>query len=212
MDSHNSISQQEKDKQLLDAVKNDDIASVAAWINAGANSNTLNENGLSALHAAGGLYDGLDIAFLLFSTMTLEELNKQINYLNPYKQFQLNAFKDVVIEHRMNIFKKLGLLYIDKNNKNKKNPFPSLPIELFERIISYYVCVKNNEFWQNYHTELDTIALCNGFKTLRFTPAAPATNSEIRKEDNDNKLEDINTSFEKENYPKQKKHRRCTLF
>lgn len=117
---------------------------------------------------------------LLFSAMTQEQVDNEIlqesitstpsilatrtipRYFEKYKQ--------IVVTHRMSIFKNLGPLFLDEN---PENPFFHLPSELRELILLTYCLAQSNESWQHMHNKLDVKALyaaMNKNKMLTFSP------------------------------------------
>ncbi len=113
-----------------------------------------------------------ELVYLLFSVMSQQQLENEIR-IQPAVEAEYQNFKIAVIQHRMDGFKKLGPLLLDKNHLN---PFNQLPFEIKEFIIFYYCQVKNKETWQVQHALLDTQKICSPlyhYEPVVFSPHAP---------------------------------------
>ncbi len=108
----------------------------------------------------------------LFSVMSVQQLHKEIS-LQPKLQSLFDEFSQTVKDHRMTIFKKVGPLALDIN---EKNPFLNLPIEVMGLIISNYFKLTNNESWQIHRSGLDAHKACMAIAKngpLTFSASAP---------------------------------------
>lgn len=98
-----------------------------------------------------------ELIYLLFSVMSQQQLNNEIR-IQPNVETEYRHFQQAVIQHRMDGFKKLGPLILDKNNLN---PFNDLPLEIKEFILLYYCQAKHQHKWQVQHAQLDTQKICD---------------------------------------------------
>ncbi len=128
---------------------------------------------------------------LLFSLMTEEQLQNEMK-LHPDLPIQeyFDSFKKIVIEHRMNVFKTLGPLALDIN---EKNIFCALPRDLIGLIASFYSAIEINpdltkkcmpakETWKLYQAWRDAYKICDAIvKNGPLTFISPTFNSNKRK-------------------------------
>ncbi len=142
---------------LMWAVCCEQIDIVNILLKCGANPQAQNYDKETVLFEVRNFSNDPEMTFLLLSCVFDE---------NAYKNIHFELFNATVIKHRMSAFNKLGLLYVDKN---EKNPFPRLPMELMGRILELNLSLGNDRLWHAYHAKQDAMALCNAFKTLTFS-------------------------------------------
>lgn len=152
---------------LTISAENGCTEAVDVLIRAGANLETKSQSGQSVLSGS-VKKNRIRTTTLLFSAMTQEQVNNAILFeglANTPSIFSertisryFEKFKQIVIAHRMAIFKKLGPLFLDSNPKNE---FPALLPELQEAIVLDYCEGTSNESWQHFHSVLDAKAICN---------------------------------------------------
>lgn len=128
-------------------------ANVCLLIQAGANIDIANENCETAFSIA--MHEQyLELAFLLFSMMSLEQIKKEIEYdalraskLPDFSSSIMPYIKQFMIENNKKSFETLGILF---NRKNKKNPLAFFPTELKRLIYFKFLVVSTKMAWQQY--------------------------------------------------------------
>ncbi len=114
--------------------------------------------------------NSLDVAYLLLSRMTPDELNNEIN-LQPDLNIPiyLGNLKQRVVTQYLKIFKKVEFL----TDQNIKNPFSVLPAEIAVKIVATYCALQKKSEWRVHNIKLDTNVICDVFnKTLIFSRTA----------------------------------------
>ncbi len=195
---------------LMYAASNGRVDTVDLLIKAGAQLDRINVWGHTALSNA-VRYHHLEVAHLLFSAMSLQQLTLEIAN-RPEIETDLNHYKNNVINHRFSVYKKLSSLFLDKNIKN---PFAFLTTKVKERILFSYLRAENKGGWKDRQAALDSMAIMNAMnekEPLLFSLPAPIKSKESRQEDlsHEINMNKCKISPEKERRPKLKKY--CTLF
>lgn len=189
------------------------IEMVNILIQAGADLTVVNQSGQTALSSA-VKKNFIRIIVLLFSAMTQDQVANElllesvtkVSSMFPTRTLPryLEKFKQIVIDHRISIFKKLGPLFLDKS---KDNVFSFLPPELKEIILLHYCTHLNKEAWQDFHGELDEKVIfqaINKNKLLTFSPKLQPENKKTISEEGDlsSRIHQLKISQKKENSPK----------
>ncbi len=108
------------------------------------------------------------VIYCFFSKISDDELQIEINKHPELKiKEHYDNFKNLLTEHRMAVFKKLGMLFL---NRKSKNSFYTLPFDL-KRLLTNQYLKTCNEPWQALHADLDTNALCEAFNKCTITPS-----------------------------------------
>lgn len=153
---------------LMLAAYNGKLDIVDLLIKAKANVAYIDQFGSTALSFA-LQRNHIDIVFSLFSAMSLEQVHQEIIWRSASNlQTLFNIFKQVVIDHRMSLFKIFGPLFFETNQNNF---FLNLPSEIMADILSKYVELKKEASWHAHHAEIEGMALCKAFNALTFTPS-----------------------------------------
>lgn len=138
---------------LMSAIFHGCQANVCLLIQAGANIEVTNEYGETAFSTA--IHEKyLDLAFLLFSMMSSEQIKNELEYekvmIRKLPEFSSSVAPDIQkfsLENNKKSFETLGVLFC---NKHKKNPFAFFPNELKRFIYLKYLAVSTKMIWQQY--------------------------------------------------------------
>lgn len=139
---------------------------VKLFFEAGVDSNVPHRSGrtlfLQALRTGNAA-----VIYCFFSQISDSELQIEIKKHPELKiEEHYNQFKSLLEQHRMDTFKKLGPLFLQKKTKNF---FYSLPFDLKRLLIDIYLKT-SKEPWQALHADLDTNTLCEAFNKCSITP------------------------------------------
>lgn len=114
-----------------------------------------------------------ELMYLLFSVMSQEQLNREIQ-LQPQVEEEYQNFTQAVAKHRLEGFKTLGPLLLDKN---ESNPFNFLPFDVQQFILFRYCQLGTTEQkWRIQHAHQDTLKICDALypkAPLIFSNSSP---------------------------------------
>lgn len=142
---------------LMLAIMNGDIHISYILIAKNADINIENAINKTAFHSAFSKKH-TELMYLLFTVMSQEQLNREIQ-LQPKVEKEYQKFTQAVAAHRIDGFKKLGPLLLDKN---VSNPFNLLPFEIQQFILFRYCQLGTVEQkWRMQHAHQDTLKICD---------------------------------------------------